>query len=495
MDAINPAAVLHYEYDELGRISLLRQGTKEFGFSYYETGSRKTMIDPDMRQISYTYDNQNRLDTITDPVVGTIDQDYDALGRPDKRIFPNTMVADYGFDIRNRLKTIEHKANGGSVLSNRTYAFDNVGNLTDITHTDTDTVVKHYDYDDLYRITHAVAEGESFTYDPVGNRLTYKGGASWTHNEANQLKSGQGVTYAYDENGNRASKTDGTGTTTYMYDFENRLTQVKLNGATIAAYEYDALNRRVRKDAGGAVTEYIYLPEGLYAEYDGTGTETKRYLYNPQATFMTDPLAMIQGTHAYYYHNDHLGTPQLMTDSTQHVVWQADYSAFGEATITTQTVTNNLRFPGQYFDAETGLHYNYHRYFDPAMGAYLQVDPIGLRGGMNLYVYVRNNTLRYMDPEGLTCADDLKECLKHAAENDVKCTLVAGGGTVICSMMCFLALTIPPPLGEGLFVKCQLACVAGGEAAISYCHVLFAAEIAKCLSDNKKCKEDDKQCP
>ena len=400
VDAINPAEVLHYDYDEQGRVTLLRQGTKEFTFTYYKNSTRKTLTDPEGREVTYTYDHENRLDTITDPVAGTIDQDFDALGRPDKRIFPNTMVADYGFDIRNRLRTLEHKANGGSVLSNRIYSYDQVGNVTD---TVTDIATKHYDYDDLYRLTHALAEGESFTYDPVGNRLTYKGGSTWTNNEANQLKSGEGVTYTYDDSGNRASKTDGTGTVAYLYDYENRLTQVKVNGTTIASYEYDALNRRIRKDAGGAVTEYVYLPEGLYSEYDGTGTETKRYLYNPQATFMTDPLAMIQGTNAYYYHNDHLGTPQLMTDATQHVVWQAEYSAFGEANMTIHAVTNNLRFPGQYYDAETGLHYNYHRFYDPGVGKYFTPDPIGLAGGINLYVYVENNPINFTDPTGLKC--------------------------------------------------------------------------------------------
>jgi RHS repeat-associated protein len=90
----------------------------------------------------------------------------------------------------------------------------------------------------------------------------------------------------------------------------------------------------------------------------------------------------------YFYHNDHLGTPQKLTDSTGTVVWSADYKPFGEATVdqTVSTITNNLRFPGQYYDAETGLHYNYFRDYDPAIGKYKQADPIGLAGGSNLYV-------------------------------------------------------------------------------------------------------------
>jgi RHS repeat-associated protein len=100
-------------------------------------------------------------------------------------------------------------------------------------------------------------------------------------------------------------------------------------------------------------------------------------------------------------HNDHLATPQKMTDSSGAVVWAADYKPFGEATITVSTITNNLRFPGQYFDAETGLNYNYMRDYNPVIGRYIETDPVGLRGGINLYLYAGANSLRFTDPIGL----------------------------------------------------------------------------------------------
>ena len=100
-------------------------------------------------------------------------------------------------------------------------------------------------------------------------------------------------------------------------------------------------------------------------------------------------------------HNDHLGTPQKMTDASGTVVWAADYKPFGEVNITTNTITNNLRFPGQYYDAETGLHYNRYRDYNPALDRYIEWDPIGLKGNdLNLYAYVRN-PLRFIDPWGL----------------------------------------------------------------------------------------------
>ena len=103
----------------------------------------------------------------------------------------------------------------------------------------------------------------------------------------------------------------------------------------------------------------------------------------------------------YYYGNDKLGTPQIMTDSTNTVVWEGEYKPFGEADVNpNSTVVNNFRFPGQYYDAETGLHYNYHRYYDPGMGRYLTPDPIGLDGGINLFAYVLNNPVNSVDPLG-----------------------------------------------------------------------------------------------
>lgn len=103
----------------------------------------------------------------------------------------------------------------------------------------------------------------------------------------------------------------------------------------------------------------------------------------------------------YFIHADHLGTPRVVSDQVGTVVWKADYDAFGKATLTTNVYALNLRFPGQYFDAETNLHYNYFRDYDPSVGRYLQSDPIGLEGGLNAYAYVGNNPIRFMDPLGL----------------------------------------------------------------------------------------------
>ena len=113
-------------------------------------------------------------------------------------------------------------------------------------------------------------------------------------------------------------------------------------------------------------------------------------------------LAKVVNGSVYYYHNDQLGTPELMTNSAGTVVWEAIYKPFGEAEVNPgSSQTNHFRFQGQYYDSETGFHYNHHRYYDPKTGRYLTPDPIGPAGGINPYLYVENDPVNRVDPSGL----------------------------------------------------------------------------------------------
>jgi len=169
-------------------------------------------------------------------------------------------------------------------------------------------------------------------------------------------------------------------------------------------YYYDPFGRRLWKEVNGTRTYFVYADEGLVAEVDAAGNVTKSYGYRPGSTWTTDPLFMKQGSEYYFYQNDHLGTPQKLTAMNGAVVWSAKYSSFGQADVDpSSTIMNNLRFPGQYFDQEIGQHYNYFRYYDPSIGRYNNLDPIGFAGlDKNLYSYTRNNPNKFKDPLGLT---------------------------------------------------------------------------------------------
>jgi RHS repeat-associated protein len=169
----------------------------------------------------------------------------------------------------------------------------------------------------------------------------------------------------------------------------------------------------------------MYADEGLVAEISPSGTVTKSYGWKPGSTWGTDPLFMTEDSDAdgdldyYFYHNDHLGTPQKMTNSNGAIAWSAAYNSFGKAHVDSgSTVTNNLRFPGQYEDQETWLYYNFHRYYDPNLGRYMRTDPIAKEDSLDVkhildalnmpeklhyYIYSLQNPLSYTDPKGLAC--------------------------------------------------------------------------------------------
>jgi len=107
----------------------------------------------------------------------------------------------------------------------------------------------------------------------------------------------------------------------------------------------------------------------------------------------------------YYYQLDQLGTPLSLTDSENNLVWHAHYSVFGKATVIVNKVDNPIRFQGQYFDSESGLHYNHFRYYDPETGRFISQDPIGLLGGINHYQYAPNH-INWIDPLGLSCKEN-----------------------------------------------------------------------------------------
>lgn len=186
---------------------------------------------------------------------------------------------------------------------------------------------------------------------------------------------------------------------TYGYDSLDRLTSVDAT-----TYAYNGLGQRVSKTASGSGTVYAYDEAGhLVGEYDAaTGNAIQ------ETVWMGDtPIAVVKGSDTYYVHADHLNTPRQINNQAGDPVWVWDTITFGSSSpdedpLSTGTpFTYNLRHPGQVFDAESGLFQNWHRDYNPALGRYVQSDPIGLAGGINTYLYGEANPLSYIDPLGL----------------------------------------------------------------------------------------------
>jgi len=359
---------------------------------------------PDNIGYDYTYDDANQLVSVQIPDVGAITVNSYNWNRPDSISLPGGSKQEYAYDPLMRIKSITDKDPAQNVLMEYNYTYNKMDNITAKA---TWQGVQNYTYDDLYRLTasdYPIDADESFTYDSVGNRLTSADTAdTWSYNLNNELQSFDTVSYDYDANGNMIQKTVGGVVTKVFYNPEDRLSEVRDGSDNlIATYYYDPFGRRLWKEVSGVRTYFYYADEGLVAELDAAGNVTKSYGYKPGSTWTTDPLFMKIGNEYYFYQNDHLGTPQKMTAVNGAVVWSAKYSSFGKATVDgSSTITNNLRFPGQYFDQETELYYNWHRYFDSAAGRYIKPDPLGLKVWINLFSYVKNNPLRRRDPQGL----------------------------------------------------------------------------------------------
>lgn len=247
-----------------------------------------------------------------------------------------------------------------------------------------------------------------FGYDDNGNRTSLtENGSLYLYSyltNSNRLLSTTGPatkTINYDASGNITSD----GLHSYGYDDRGRLVDVDLGATT---YAHNGQGQRVRKD-NGAITLFAYGEAGeLLGEYDAAGNAIQETVWLNQETvwFNSAPVAVLTGTGNYYVHTDQLGTPRAITDGNT-VIWRWESDPFGTTGAQedpdgdSTSFTYNLRFPGQYYDDETGLHYNYYRTYDPSIGRYLRSDPIGFAGGPNSYSYVELSPLRRIDPLGL----------------------------------------------------------------------------------------------
>ncbi|WP_239989863.1 RHS repeat domain-containing protein, partial [Pseudomonas syringae] len=264
----------------------------------------------------------------------------------------------------------------------------------------------------LARNTGRVVDGEEFRYDAAANRLNFNT-SRFDHVKDNRLKQWANHEYKYDAWGNLIEKVVGiVRWQTFTYDCENRLVKTETMADTqvesTSSYQYDSLGRRVAKQSEikGHTEHKRFLWQGLRMLREESPGQSSLYLYEPGSYA---PLARVDEKEGevenkvYYFHTDQIGTPLEMTDAEGQIVWQAKYRAWGAVEkLEVNEVEQNLRFQGQYFDAETGLHYNTFRYYDPEIERFITQDPIGLLGGDNLYQYAPN-TQSWIDALGLAC--------------------------------------------------------------------------------------------
>jgi RHS repeat-associated protein len=335
------------------------------------------------------------------------------------------LVTTAGYDLDYRLTSLTLK-NGATNVSSLAYAYTDGMNLTGITDNVTAANSNTLGYSLANRLNAASGAwgSKSFGYDGVGNRITdnttlsgvttnrtqYYGAndnrlGSVYENVSTQIRS-----YTYDNAGNTITETRPGESFGYTYNKRNRLSAVTRNSVSYATYGYNALEQlttRTTTAAGGPVGQVVYtydLDGHLLTEATAAGVKVREYIWLPSNdnSPVDLPLAVIDvATNTMnFIHADHLGRPIRMTDAAKVTTWQATWKPWGEVQTLSGTNSNNLRFPGQYFQIETGLHYNHHRMYDPVTGRYTQPDPLGFVDGPSVYAYAGNSPSMNVDREG-----------------------------------------------------------------------------------------------
>ena len=414
--------VYTFAYDTNNRLASATDNSgRAISYTYDEIGNRTQMTAPDGRITTYAYDNKNRLTTLTDN--GQIYTfTYDSLDRRLTLTNPNGTYTTYSYDADSRITSLITQKSGGAVINSIAHTYDNTTNQ--ITKTES-TGTTTYSYDAVYRLIKSalgVTTKELFTYDDTGNRTTGpQASTAYTTDLGNQLTAYPNVTFTYDGNGNISSKTNLSGTYNYIYDGENRLTELRFNDAAIATYKYDPLGRRIEKNVITTTPtftyKYIYDGANILYEYDEANVIKTRYTHN-QA--IDDPLAIEEYGTLYTYHKDTLGSIRAITDSTQATINTYRYDSFGN-TSAIGPLLQPYAYTGREWDWETGMYYYRARTYDSRIGRFIQKDPIGFDGGdVNLFAYTGNNPVNRKDPSGLYwgCIKSLVLLNYHGAELD-----------------------------------------------------------------------------
>ncbi|MFE3496255.1 putative T7SS-secreted protein [Streptomyces sp. NPDC059175] len=432
--ATNPDATLTRLRDRFGRLRSETVNGQRMSFVHDALGRRTGRTTPGGAVSTWTYDATNRRTELTTSG-RTLAFERDAAGRELTRRIGETVTLTHAFDVMGRL-TGQQVTGDGRNLQRRAYAYRADGYLVGID--DHLSGARSFDLDAEGRVTavHAANWTERYAYDAAGNQTEGSWPATHPGQEATGTRDYTGtritragnVRYEHDAQGRivlrqKTRPSRKPDTWRYAWDAEDRLTSVTTPDGAMWRYQYDALGRRIAKqrlgDDGSTVVEQVSFtwdgatlceqttegtglphPVSLTWDHDGLHplAQTERILtadtsQTPQRTIDERFFSIV---------TDLVGTPSELIDESGDVAWHTRSTLWGTTTWARSSTTYTpLRFPGQYFDPETGLHYNFYRHYDPETARYLSPDPLGLEPAPNHRTYVHNPT-GWADPLGLT---------------------------------------------------------------------------------------------
>ncbi|MDE2179981.1 MAG: tandem-95 repeat protein [candidate division NC10 bacterium] len=444
-------AAVAFAYDTAGRLTTTTFSRGQLTESYSATtGNVSSVNAPGGISLAYSYDGSLLTGTTwSGPVAGSVTRTYDTDFRVASQSVNGANLVAFTYDADSlltgagSLTLTRNAANGlltgtalGSVTDTRTYnsvaesltytasysgapfyaaqyTRDKLGRITQQVETIGGvTTTFDYSYDLAGRLIQVQQNGSitaSYTYDSNGNRLTGPGlGSSPIYDDQDRLIQYGPNSYTYTASGERATKTVGSNLTTYTYDELGNLTRVVLPGSAQIDYLIDGQNRRIGKKVAGVLTKG-FLYDGqlrLVAELDGVGSLVSRFVYGSRVNV---PDYMVRGGVTYRIITDHLGSPRLVVDvATGAVAQQLDYDEFGNVLTDTHPGFQPFGFAGGLYDSDTGLVRFGARDYDAETGRWTTKDPIRFAGGdTNLYGYVLNDPVNWVDPLGLYTVQEL----------------------------------------------------------------------------------------
>ena len=408
-----------YEYDGFGRVTKETMNGISNNYTYdlnsNVTEHSISSADSDTQSVTYAYDALNRITGISANSISRCSYEYDANGN---MVLKNTYgaISQITYNNANLPVSMVNK-HAATEYNSYSFAYNVDGNR--INETDSLTgISKSYQYDSFDRLQHEEVSKNGtvfiteYGYDLSGNRTDqYNSNGdimSYDYNKNNCLTGSSTMTdetgeiqeiFEYDANGNMESRQiiDGTDVTVeqYIYDASNRLIEAEKDGLEIS-YEYNADGLRKSKTVNGVRTEYTWDRGNMCLERTNAGTDLaadRQYVYG------ADGIAFSANDYTYVknIHGDVTRVNDFLMGTQTNAY---EYNSFGEITEMSETYENPFRYCGEYYDTETGWVYLRNRYYNPETGRFISEDPA--RDGSNWYVYCKNNPVTFVDPWGLS---------------------------------------------------------------------------------------------
>jgi RHS repeat-associated protein len=355
-DTAPGAGTIDFAYDTLDRLIQEVTGQGSVNYQYDMLGRRTQMVANGQQPVGYTYDAASRLTQVAQGALA-VGLGYDNANRRISLTYPNGTSTSYGYDVASRLTGLTHLGPSG-IIEALTYQYDAAGNRTNLTRNNGTASL----------LPAAVA---SATYDTANEQTAFAGAA-----------------LTYDSNGNLTSD----GINAYVWDARNRL--VSISGGATANFVYDPLGRRTNKIVNSVGSQFLYDSNDIAAEIGG-GAVGANYL---RSLNIDEPFIRQSSTGNEYYHTDALGGSLALSNTQGGSATTYSYEPFGKTSVT-GTSSNAFQYTGRENDG-TGLSYYRARYYSSMKQRFLGEDPIGFRGGVNVYAYVENNPLGFVDPFG-----------------------------------------------------------------------------------------------